>query len=102
MEAEEERRGGEGRDRDTFLEVKELLVKRRLDWVWRTTSWWLRSPRVQDIGVLCAVLQGHLQEGGKDGARSLSGLKWNLRMPVWVGEHRGGFSYEVHHYLSPG
>lgn len=36
MEAEEERRGGEGRDRDAFLEVKELLVKRRLDWVWRS------------------------------------------------------------------
>lgn len=33
MEAEEERRGGERRDRDAFLEVKELLVKRRLDLV---------------------------------------------------------------------
>lgn len=54
------------------------------------------------MGVICAVLQGHLQKGGKDGARSLSGLKWNLRTPVWVGEQRGGFSYEFHHFLSPG
>lgn len=45
-----------------------------------------------DVSVLCAVLQGHLQEGGKDGARGLGGLKWKLGKPVCIGEHRGSLS----------
>lgn len=44
------------------------------------------------VSVLCAVLQGHLQEGGKDTARSLGGLKWKLRKPVCIGQHRGSLS----------
>lgn len=44
------------------------------------------------VSVLCAVLQGHLQEEGKDGARDLGGLKWKLGKPVCIGEHRGSLS----------
>lgn len=40
MEWRLERRERRGKDREDFLEVKDLSAKRRLNWIWRTKSCW--------------------------------------------------------------
>lgn len=106
MEAEEREGRGRGEDRDAFLEVKDLLAKKGLTESGEPSLAGLRSPRMQDadsgVCVLCAVLQGLLQDRGKDGASNLEGLKWKLRKPVCVREHRGSLSHDFYHRLFPG
>lgn len=48
-----------------------------------------QGRQIQALSVPCAVLQGHLQEESEDEARSLGGLKWKLRKPGCIREHKG-------------
>lgn len=67
------------KDREAFLEAKDLSVKRRLK-VQVLLASRRQGCRIWiQVRVFSVLEASSGQDGGKDGARSLSGLKWKLR-----------------------